>query len=505
MIKVKRIDWKKPSTKLVIVVFTALIGLSSYFIISSYRNYLSSAKQSTLKNLQSISNTLSLQIDPNNIDYLDSLFLLGKNKNEISTDSIFNKVQKTLDKAQIINNLKEPIVIIYHDIKNDKFFYIANATDTIFFGDTFLQIPLDFRSKYKEGGTLGKYKDEFGTWLTSLTPIKNKLNITIGAIEVDLKFNYFIDMANKTLFKNIFGSILVFIIVSAFLLRYVRFVLVSEETAYKTIEEKKNDIIQSIKYASRIQSAILPSRVLVKKYLRDSFIFYKPKDIVAGDFYWIEMANDLVLVAACDCTGHGVPGAMVSVVCHNALNRSVREYGLNKPSSILDKTADLVIENFFKDEETIQDGMDISLCSLKWNDYSKELRGGINIEWAGANIPLWIVHHNQYVNEKWEYKRLEEIKGDKQPVGKFEFTKSFTNQSFSLEKDDVIYLFTDGYADQFGGPNNKKFHYSQMRKLLTEIHDLPMDEQKTKLNSTFESWRGENEQVDDVLVIGIRI
>jgi hypothetical protein len=137
-----------------------------------------------------------------------------------------------------------------------------------------------------------------------------------------------------------------------------------ETQKQKTIVEEKNrEILDSIEYALRIQTAILPPQKIVKQYLENSFILYKPKDIVAGDFYWMETVNDLVLFATCDCTGHGVPGAMVSVVCHNALNRAVREFGLTQPAAILDKTAEIVIENFSKSEEDIKDGMDISLCA----------------------------------------------------------------------------------------------------------------------------------------------
>jgi tetratricopeptide (TPR) repeat protein len=207
-----------------------------------------------------------------------------------------------------------------------------------------------------------------------------------------------------------------FLIVSIFsFLNYKRYKLTQKQKSIiekqkHLVEEKNQEITDSITYAKRIQSAILPQPKLVKKFLEDSFILYKPKDIVAGDFYWLEVVGDTVLFAAADCTGHGVPGAMVSVVCNNGLNRAVREFGLTNPSEILDKTRELVIEEFEKSDEDVKDGMDISLCAL--NVKTKQLR------WSGANNPLWILRDQEIL----------EFKGDKQPIGKHFDAKPFTQK-----------------------------------------------------------------------------
>lgn len=277
------------------------------------------------------------------------------------------------------------------------------------------------------------------------------------------------------------------------------------EDQKRIVEEKNTEILDSISYAKRIQNAILPSSRLVKEYFKDSFILYKPKDIVAGDFYWMEVlsqkqsvgsmqlatteklpAADLVLIAAADCTGHGVPGALVSVVCHNALNRSVREYGVVDPGKILDKTKDLVISEFEKSEEEVLDGMDISLCVL--NLKTKELN------WAGANNPLYIIRNNELID----------VKPDKQPIGKFELAKPFTTHSIKLQPNDCIYIFTDGYQDQFGGENAKKFKASKFKELLLSVNASNMEDQHKLIDKAFYDWKGELEQVDDVCIIGIR-
>ena len=267
------------------------------------------------------------------------------------------------------------------------------------------------------------------------------------------------------------------------------------------IEESHKEITDSIVYAKRIQSAILPPASAIKEHLKDAFILYMPKDVVAGDFYWLEsITNDSdskgqkneVLFAAADCTGHGVPGAMVSVICNNALNRSVREFGLRDPGEILNNARKMVVQEFEKSEEDVKDGMDIAIVSLKL-DNSAALGG--QLEYAGANNPLWIIRNNEIL----------ETKADKQPIGKYVDPKPYTTHKVELMKGDVIYIFTDGYADQFGGERGKKFKSKAFKELLLEIHQLEMEEQKVSLEKAFINWRGKIEQIDDVCVIGVRV
>jgi serine phosphatase RsbU (regulator of sigma subunit) len=268
------------------------------------------------------------------------------------------------------------------------------------------------------------------------------------------------------------------------------------DQAYDILEIKNREITDSIKYAQRIQNAILPTNKRIKECLQDSFILYQPKDIVAGDFYWLEQRDGKILFAASDCTGHGVPGAMVSVICVNGLNRAVRENGLTEPGKILDKTRELVIAEFEKSDDDVKDGMDISLCALSMSD--------MKLEWAGANNPLWIFRHDQ--------KQIEEIKPDKQPIGKVEKPTAFNTHQVKVNKGDIVYLITDGYKDQFGGENlpdgrvgGKKFKAAHLKKLLLSMHHESMDTQKKILADTFEMWKGNLEQVDDVCILGIRI
>jgi serine phosphatase RsbU (regulator of sigma subunit) len=306
------------------------------------------------------------------------------------------------------------------------------------------------------------------------------------------------EFKQQKIFRNglIFGVLLLFIIVAIILRNYNIKKKYSNDLFAKNneilqqkqlIEEKQHEILDSITYAKRLQYAILPPQEFISKCLPKNFILYKPKDIVAGDFYWAEKIDNLFFIAAADSTGHGVPGAMVSVVCSNALNRSVKEFKYTTPGSVLDKTRELVIETFEKSASEIKDGMDVSLLCIDIQNKK--------VFWSGANNPLWYIQDNQ----------IFEIKANKQPIGKTDLVQPFTTHDIEYKENTTFFLFTDGLADQFGGPKGKKFKYKQFQELLISINDKSMPEQSLHIDKEFENWKKDLEQVDDVCVIGIKI
>lgn len=253
------------------------------------------------------------------------------------------------------------------------------------------------------------------------------------------------------------------------------------------IEQKTKDIVDSIVYAKRIQETILPTERLPDIF-KDYFVFYKPKDIVSGDFYWARKKGDIIIFSAIDCTGHGVPGALVSIVGNGALLRCVNEHQLIEPAQILDKLREIVVKSFdTKGAQDVKDGMDMSLCTL-------DTKTNV-LKYAGANNECIIIRNKEII----------ELKPDKQPIGYFSHATPFSQQEIELIKDDCVYQFTDGYVDQFGGDKGKKLKSRPFKEFLVEISHLPMQKQHQLIQEKFESWKENYDQVDDVCVFGIKI
>lgn len=252
------------------------------------------------------------------------------------------------------------------------------------------------------------------------------------------------------------------------------------------VDIKNKEILDSINYAKRLQSAILPPVEKIKQHL-DFGIFYLPKDIIGGDFYFFEKLDTRLFLAVCDCTGHGVPGAIMSVVCHQALKKSIHEFGLNKAHEILTKTRELVIEQLHASEQNIKDGMDCSLIVLDTKNSS--------YSWSGAYNPLWI----------WENGTFTEIKADKQPVAFYENAVDFTEQHGVLSPKALVCMLSDGYPDQFGGEKGKKFKQKQLKEHIEKSLHKSCDEQISNLKSSFLAWKGQLDQVDDVALAVFRL
>ncbi len=260
------------------------------------------------------------------------------------------------------------------------------------------------------------------------------------------------------------------------------------ERQREELENKNRDITDSLVYASYIQQSLLPSDLYFKKVLRDAFVFFSPKEIVSGDFYWVRKNLNRIFVVAADCTGHGVPGAFMSMIGVELLNKIIIDQKIRKPSEVLSVMSKGIERTFNRDEEQdriMKDGMDMGLCVI---DLEKK-----TLDYAGAFFPLYIIRENKLI----------EIKGDRLSIG-VDVSNIFTNNQISLLDGDVIYMFSDGYTDQFGGPNNKKFMFRRFRHLLLTIHNFPMEEQKSLLKESIESWKRNNDQVDDLMVLGFR-
>jgi serine phosphatase RsbU (regulator of sigma subunit) len=267
------------------------------------------------------------------------------------------------------------------------------------------------------------------------------------------------------------------------------------ESAYIQIEEKNTSITDSINYAKRIQTAILPSIENIQKSLSEVFVLYKPKDIVSGDFYWFTEKNGYSIIAVADCTGHGVPGAFMSMIGNDLLTQIIIEKGINQPNLILTQLHEGVKTALKQDDRQSEakDGMDIAIVKCKSGN------GIVELEYSGALRPFWLVKNGE--------KELQEIKPDKHSIGGSYSNdqRLFTNHSLTLSKGDTFYLTTDGYADQFGGELGKKMMTKNMKELILSIQSSNMNEQKIVLENSFKNWQLDREQIDDVLVVGVRV
>jgi serine phosphatase RsbU (regulator of sigma subunit) len=255
------------------------------------------------------------------------------------------------------------------------------------------------------------------------------------------------------------------------------------------LELKDRNITDSLIYAQRIQEALLPSESYFRKHFADSFILFKPKNIVSGDFYWIGEKGEKIFVVAADCTGHGVPGALMSMIGLKIIEKTINEDNIEIPSKIL-AVMNRGLEKTFSREKNIgtiiRDGMDIGLCIID--------RKRKKVDYAGAFLPLYLIRDGNLI----------EIIADKIIIGMNPGGLPYTDHEIDLLDDDIFYIFSDGYVDQFGGNENKKFMYRRFRYLLTTIHHFPVNDQKAILDENIKTWMGSNEQVDDMMVIGFR-
>lgn len=367
------------------------------------------------------------------------------------------------------------------------------------------------QSAYQNARELGRYQDAFH-YFTIYAALKDSMDNQENLNELQKqKYQYEYDLKatadslthardivirDAELEKSRIGLGLLAMALLAFLLGglviYQKYGVVRRQrdliqTQKGELEKKNKSVLDSIRYAQRIQGALLPSLKKVTEIFPDSFILYKPKDIVAGDFYWLDQQGNRILFAVADCTGHGVPGALVSVICIAGLRRAVKELQLTDPAEILNQTREFILSEFHKSAERVDDGMDISLACLE--------KDSMMLHWSGAMNPLYI----------WREGELIQLAGDRFPVGAAPEVRPFSRHRIQLNQGDMLFLLTDGYADQFNGRTGKKFTTPKLRALLREIGHLTPGEQVKELTRRHTEWRGEKIQVDDICIWGIRI
>ncbi len=482
------------ATRLMFIIYLLFIVVTIFFIGIGYYHELALQEDRQYDKLKGIVSSLAISIDGNAHSLMISKYYSKNKKDRVVADSIYRELNKILSSAKNETGLQSPLYTLVWNEKDDKFYYGVRSDDFFDVNNEYSQVPELLKQNYQTGGTIPSYETENGTWISAFHPIKTSEGKVVALLEADIKFSVFKSLVNKQYLKRVMVSMIVIVAIFLIFIRYTRKILKEEIQKKKQlsdqkriIEFKNKDIMDSMHYALKIQNKILPPKKRFEDNFSDFFIMYQSKDIVAGDFYWMEEINGEVYIAVADCTGHGVPGAILSIICANILDKVICQMKLKDPGHILDKVREMVISYLTKGDFAMNDGMDIALCRI--NIESKQML------YAGAYNPIYILRNNQLIVSK----------PNKQPVGKFDYLKKFESSHFSLHENDIIYLFSDGFADQFGGPLNKKFKIRNFREMVLEISSLELDQQKIHIESVFNDWKGDQEQIDDVCVIGVQI
>ena len=484
------------STRILVIIFFSLVAITAFFLIQGYHSQINLFQEAELNKLSGVARTIALQIDGDNHQQLYNDYQEMDGISSTTQDGRYLVLHELLKTTHDANQLNTAIYTMVYNATDGVFHFVGTSDEQPYFRHTWEKFKPDHVNNYQVGGNIPPYEDEHGTWLSAFAPIKDSRGKVVGIVQVDETFDRFRAKAWDAIMENGLISLGVFFFVALFMLRSIRSILLKEDSLNAEIlkgklelEVKNKDIMDSIYYAKRIQEAILLSVERIRASFPESFVLFMPKDIVSGDFYWFAERNDKLLIAAVDCTGHGVPGAFMSMIGNTILNDIVNSQGIVEPAEILNRLHQGIAAALKQDDPNIpnRDGMDMALCAFNKNSCV--------VEYAGAFRPLVLVRNGE----------LTETKADKFPIGGGNFdNQPFTNHQFQCEPGDTFYLYSDGYADQFGGVKGKKYMTKRFKALLTEHYSKPLQQQHDIYAQAFNEWCGTCEQVDDVLVMGLK-
>jgi serine phosphatase RsbU (regulator of sigma subunit) len=473
----------------------SIIGVTTFFIIFGYINQLNLYEVKEYEKLQALASSLAINIDGDQHSRLMEEAKWSKNINNVDDNKDYQQIHLMLNEAHRKNNLNDVLYTIVYNEDEMVFRYGVRSDSFIDYRNLYEMFPEILLEKMDEGGTIPRYKTENGEWLSAFFPIKDSNNKTVALLEADVEFGHFREKVFNQYKTQALISLGVILLMALILIPYARRILREEDKMTQSIVEqnrvialKNRDITDSINYARKIQESLLPHTDQIQEALPNSFVYYKPRDIVSGDFYWFQEIDGKLLLAAVDCTGHGVPGALMSMIGFSKLNEISHKNNAD-PGYILEKLDEGVREALStkRYNHESKDGMDMALCSFDLKNKK--------VQYSGAFRPLIKINGES----------IEVTKGDRYPIGGgSSYVKDgFTTHEFDIHKGDCFYMFSDGFPDQFGGPKDKKFMNKKFKALLQEIQSLSPKEQMFRLDTELQNWRGETEQVDDILVIGV--
>jgi len=493
-----KLHWRditgSPSGRIMLALILFTLVISGGFIGYTYQTQITSYQETEFSKLNAIANTLALQIDGNAYESLGNTFSGKDDIKSNQDDPFYSKISALLHSARVENKVNSDIYTLFKDNRELFSFGISSAENPYFRHSWVHTHPL-YHLQYDQGGQLGPYEDENGTWLSAFAPIRNSTNKTVGLIQVDQHFDEFKARANAKIGRQILIIIPILLLLIYAMLHVVqRMLVISEKVKLvltrqrNEIEFKNQEIMSSITRAKTIQDALLPQISDIQKIFPEMFVMFRPRDIVSGDFFWFTEKDDSVFFAVADCTGHGVPGGFMSMIGHTTLNDVVHYMGARTPSEILTKLDEQLTSKLYESEHRNTDGMDIALIKYCTRTQS--------IEFSGAMRPLMVVSAGE----------ISIIRGSKATIGGHPGRhKQFENHIISVQPGDNIYLYSDGYSDQFGGHSNRKYMSKRFIEFLDFAQEHDMNDQHCLLRYEFNLWRNDEDQIDDILIAGIKI
>ncbi|MEH0156545.1 SpoIIE family protein phosphatase [Limibacter armeniacum] len=496
----KTISTKVLGRRIMIAVFLGLLLLTSYFTYKNYLTRINTSEQQLLSRLESIAWLAAYKLDGNLHSSVSSTFKQKDDIRETAQNGAYKHLHEQLKYIKESNHLT---TAIYTLVKaGDHFEFIVTSSEDPAFRHSYKEFPEILLKDYDNGGQISKYSSENGTWISAFAPLKNSRGETVAVVEVDERFDAFMESALHLLIEEILVSLASMLVIWMVLYYFLRKLIIEDEknkeellSYYGIVESKNKSILNSINYAERIQRSLVTDELSLKRIFPESYLFYKSKDRVSGDFPWVYSipGTSEVLMAAVDCTGHGVPGALLSIIGHFLLNDIVRTQKLFEPHLILETLHRNVVKALHQEDagKMSNDGMDIAL--LKVDIVNR------TYAFAGANRPLFVISDG----------KVQQLKGTRIPVGGIQYEKrkkiSYELVEGVCKHGDSLHIFSDGFQDQIGEQTGRRFMTKRLQASFEQMNGKPLDQYGNALESLFEEWKGSAPQLDDVLMIGVKL
>lgn len=475
-----------------LLLYATALTIGVLVLVRSYDAHERSLRKGAIAQLSGVTGTLATQLDGNRLKRLleryDTPGVLIKNTQDAWYFTLYNAMEKGLRSAE----LKHPLLLLALDTSRNELQTVVTSAAHPTFRAAYQGAGAQELRRYLGQGAAGSFQTERDGMLIIADPVRNHAGHTIGVLVARSSLAELEHGARMALMKEASVVAVLFALLGLLLFRRVGRMLRHEEVQYNDLRIRHSGMTDSIAYASRIQSALVPDPERYRELFDDFFVLNRPRDVVSGDFHWYHrISGHECLVAAADCTGHGLPGAMIATIACSLLNDMGEELNRLNPAELLNRLNRSMIRALHQDGHRVGagDGMDISLCRI--NRKTHEL------QFAGAYRPLYRVHRGQ----------LQVINGDRMPIGgnHHGIDRKFTLHRISYQPGDRIYLFSDGYVDQFGGPHRRRFMASRLGDLLVANHQMPMAMQAEALEKAFLEWKGAEAQMDDVCLLGIAV